>query len=344
VGTGEVSAQPLQAHEVQAEVATRKQIRSQFNIRLIKTYEVRLHQRRMMKVSIYSICCGVFALTASASGAVAQDTVLRLPSNPTPLLASDPSLAPTGNAIRIESEQPRIHAFLVSAKPDDLPKDLPNHSQNDLPNAPQDTPLNVSAPPHPQGQGMLQPQTFHEKFMAYAITTAGPRALLGPLFPAALRMADPPDHFPAEWRQGASAFGRNYGDQLAMFATVQTTRFAFGAVLREDLRYHPSTSNNVFLRTGHAVAYTFVDRSDGGHARPALANFAGSAAGGYVGISYLPAGFNDIAHADQRIVVQFSRMAASNLAGEFAPDIFRFLAEHHLPRPKIPIPEWWATR
>jgi hypothetical protein len=188
------------------------------------------------------------------------------------------------------------------------------------------------------------PQTFRDKFMAYAVTTAGPRALFGPAFPAAIRMANPPDHFPAEWRQGAGAFGRNYGDQLATVATLQTGRFVAGAALREDFRYHPSTSTNFFLRTGHAISYTFVDRSDAGHARPAVANFVGLAGGSYVGMSYLPAGFNDVTHADQTLVFQFSRLVGSNIGAEFAPDIFRFLADHHLPRPKIPIPEWWVKR
>jgi hypothetical protein len=194
------------------------------------------------------------------------------------------------------------------------------------------------------GPGPLASQTFHDKFMAYAVTTFGPRALAGPAFPAAIRMANPPDHYPREWRHGAGGFGRNYGDQLATVATLQTGRFVVGAALHEDFRYHPSTSSNVLVRAGHAIGYTFIDRSDDGHARPAIANFVGLAGGSYVGMAYLPTGFNDVTHADQTLVFQFSRLAGSNLGAEFAPNIFRFLSEHHLPRPKIPIPEWWVTR
>jgi hypothetical protein len=39
-----------------------------------------------------------------------------------------------------------------------------------------------------------------------------------------------------------------------------------------------------------------------------------------------------------------SLLVGSNLGSEFAPDIFRFPGEHHLPRPKIPIPDWWAKQ
>jgi len=217
---------------------------------------------------------------------------------------------------------------------------------DELPDAPQATPINAGGPVHPPGMGPgpLLTQTFHDKFMAFAVTTAGPRALVGPAFPAAIRMANPPSHYPNDWRQGAEGFGRNYGDQLATVATLQTGRFVVGAALHEDFRYHPSTSTNFFVRTGHALSYTLVDRSDDGHVRPAVANLVGLGGGSYVGMSYLPPGFNDVTHADQTLVFQFSRLVGSNIGSEFAPDIFRFLAEHHLPHPKIPIPEWWVKR
>ncbi len=233
------------------------------------------------------------------------------------------------------SSQPsQLSALVMPTMPDNLP------------DAPQATPINAGGPVHPPGMGPgpLLPQTFHDKFMAFAVTTAGPRALVGPAFPAAIRMANPPSHYPSDWRQGAEGFGRNYGDQLATVTTLQTGRFVVGAALHEDFRYHPSTSTNFFLRAGHAIGYTFVDRSDDGHIRPAFANFVGLGGGSYVGMSYLPPGFNDVTHADQRLVFQLSRLVGSNIGAEFAPNIFRFLVEHHLPSPKIPIPEWWVKR
>jgi hypothetical protein len=273
--------------------------------------------KRTRKVLVFSAACGFLSLATIAPSALSQETV------------APRILQPSSSQTTQQSE------LILPAKLGDLEDDVP-----------QATPMKATAPtlPHGMGPRPLLPQTFHDKFMEFAVTTAGPRALFGPAFPAAIRMANPPSHFPAEWRQGAEAFGRNYGDQLATVATLQTTRFVFGAALHEDLRYHPSTSTNFFMRTGHALTYTFVDRSDSGHARVAVSNFAGLAAGGYVGTSYLPNGFDDVAHADQRIVFQFSRLAGSNLGAEFGPDIFRFLAEHHIPRPKIPIPEWWVKR
>ncbi len=73
----------------------------------------------------------------------------------------------------------------------------------------------------------------------------------------------------------------------------------------------------------YALRFTFVDRSDSGHAMLALSNFAGAAAGGFVGNAYLPAGFNDVTHAGQRATIRFGTFAAGNLFREFAPQMPR---------------------
>ena len=92
------------------------------------------------------------------------------------------------------------------------------------------------------------PQSLHERFMAYAIVTVGPRSLFVPPVYAAIRMADPPSAYPRDWRLGAGAFGRNYGNALASRASLETGRFLTGALLHEDFRYRPSTSKNPLVR------------------------------------------------------------------------------------------------
>jgi hypothetical protein len=54
---------------------------------------------------------------------------------------------------------------------------------------------------------------------------------------------------------------------------------------------------------------------------PAISNFAGSAAAGFVGNAYLPSGFRDVTHAGQRAGIQFAFAAGGNLFQEFAPQI-----------------------
>jgi hypothetical protein len=135
-------------------------------------------------------------------------------------------------------------------------------------------------------------------------------------------MANPPGRFPtaypADWRQGPKAFGRNYGDAMAQRLSFQTARFATGTLTHEDPRYAPSSSHNTFVRSFHAFSYTFIDRSDSGHRMPALSNFVGASAAGFVGNAYLPPGFANATHAGQRATLQFAFFGAGNLYREFA--------------------------
>jgi len=152
-----------------------------------------------------------------------------------------------------------------------------------------------------------------------------PSALTAPAFRAGLRMASPPGKgetaYPPEWRQGAEGFGRNYGDAFASRVSAHTAQFLTGAVTREDPFYAPSARHGFFARSAHAVTFTFVDHSDSGRTMPAVSNFVGAAAGGFVGDLYLPSGFRDITHMGQRATFQLGTFAAGNLFREFAPRI-----------------------
>ena len=167
-----------------------------------------------------------------------------------------------------------------------------------------------------------------DKFNYYIDETyLNPSVFTAPAVRAGIRMANPPGkgatRYPAEWRQGSEAFGRNYGDAFAERVTFQTARFVTGVIAHEDPRYIPSGSHNFFARSVHAVAFTFVDRSDSGHAMPAISNFVGATAAGFIGDSYLPSGFDNATHAGQRATIRFGFAAAGNLFREFAPQMPR---------------------
>ena len=186
------------------------------------------------------------------------------------------------------------------------------------------------------------PQSLHERFIDYAIVTVGPRTLFVPPVYAAIRMADPPAAYPRDWRLGASAFGRNYGNALATRTSLETGRFLTAALLHEDFRYRLSTSKNPLVRSFHAFAFTFLDKSDSDRNRIAFANFVGAGASGFVGNLYLPAGFNDLSHAETRIAIAFGGFAAQNLLREFTPELLKATLRWHSPFPRIPLPEWWV--
>ena len=71
----------------------------------------------------------------------------------------------------------------------------------------------------------------------------------------------------------------------------------------------------------------------------AVSNFAGAAAGGLVGMAYLPHGFNDRAHAQQRMAMQFATLAIHNLASEFQPQWGPIVKKLRIPKL---LPAWWV--
>jgi len=178
-----------------------------------------------------------------------------------------------------------------------------------------------------------------DKFTIYVHQTFGPPALIFPAFTAGMGMANPRSHYPREWKDGPGAFGRLYGDTLAMATSQRTARFLTSAALHEDPRYVRSNSKNPLMRTMHAVAFTFVDKTDSGRNTIAFSNFAGAAAGGFVGSAYLPHGYNDLTHAQQRMAAQFASIAIQNIAAEFQPQWGPLVRKLRIN--KI-LPEWWV--
>ncbi len=152
-------------------------------------------------------------------------------------------------------------------------------------------------------------------------------------------MAHPPNNYPREWKDGAEAFGRLYGDSYATQTSKRTAEFATEVLLHEDPRYRFALHGTDFLgRVAHAMAFTIVDRTDSGKPTLAVGNFASAAAGGFVGMAYLPDGFNDVTHAGQRATVQFGLIGASNIAREFSLEWYPVVKKLHLR--KI-LPAWW---
>ena len=190
--------------------------------------------------------------------------------------------------------------------------------------------------PAPMTKG---PLTTEEKLSVYVHRTFGPPALILPAFGAGLSMLNPPSHYPREWKDGAHAFGRNYGNIVATVTARETASMLASVALHEDPRYRPSGSTNVLYRVFHALSYTVVDRTDSGGRTIAVSNFAGAAAGGLVGMVYLPGGFNDATHAQQRMAMQFGTLAIHNLAAEFQPQWGPIVRKLRIPKL---LPEWWV--
>jgi hypothetical protein len=209
--------------------------------------------------------------------------------------------------------------------------------------------LEPQAPVPVAGDSLFSPvatlgaqSTLKVKFEDYAVITFGPRAVVSPAISAGIEMARPNYNYPNDWHQGMQGFGRQYGSRIGTKVAYETARFAAGALLHEDFRYRRSEETGFLPRVGHAIGFAFVDRSDSGHPRLALANFAGAAAGGFTPNLWLPDGFNDWKHGGTRMGSKFGGIVIQNVTREFAPEIYKALHAAHLPFPRLPVPEWWT--
>jgi hypothetical protein len=230
-----------------------------------------------------------------------------------------------------------VSAYVSSAAP----------GESELLDAPSPSPPpQQSSPPSipflsPRLNRPLQPMDVGDKFKYLVEPTFGPRSFFTNVFSTGIRMANPPSRYPHEWRAGAEAYGRLYGDSFARTGVEGIGRFSAAVLLHEDPRYRRSDSSFLPGRLGHALVFTLVDRTDGGHSTVALANFAGAAAAGFIGNAYLPAGFDNLTHAGQRSATAFGGMAAQNVLQEFSPELGQFLKKIHLPHIPTP-PVWWS--
>ena len=198
--------------------------------------------------------------------------------------------------------------------------------------------------------GRIQPVklTVRDKLEMYKLTTFGPRALVLPAVGAAIRLYGSNNkNYPPDWQPSWTGFGHQFGHGLAMWGTKNTAYYTTAILLHEDPRYAPSVSNRFLTRTGHALAFAFVDRSDSGRAMPAAANYAAAISTGLIGTTYLPPGYDDMTHAGQRAVIMMGLFGATNLVREFSPELGTLARRLHLPYGTDKggfLPEWWTPK
>ena len=183
------------------------------------------------------------------------------------------------------------------------------------------------------------PLTFQDKLQIYVHKSFGPPAVILPALGAGLGMINPPSEYPKDWKDGAGAFGRNYGYRLADRTSRNSAQFLTGALLREDPRYLRSTSANPLVRTVHALAFTIFDKTDSGRTTFAASNFAAAAAGGFVGMGILPNGYNDLTHAEQHMASEFLQIGIGNVITEFEPQWGPWAKKLRIPKL---LPGWWV--
>jgi hypothetical protein len=282
----------------------------------------RLSGTMLVAAAIFSVHpCAVFS----------QDLESRSPS--TVRLKDDFSTMPE----KAENRFPLADDEMLAALPDaPMPQE---QAQEQVPPSSADSETHLNQFPILSPRLTRTPLTVRDKFLIYAHKSFGPPAVILPGFGAGLGMLNPPNKYPKEWKDGADAFGRNYGYRVADRLSRNTAQFLTGALLHEDPRYLRSTSSNPFVRTVHALVFTVFDKTDSGRTTFAGSNFASAAAGGFVGMGILPNGYNDVTHAEQRMASEFLQIGIGNVLTEFEPQWGPWAKKLRIPKL---LPGWWV--
>ena len=155
---------------------------------------------------------------------------------------------------------------------------------------------------------------FHVESVASLSSMAGSAAYAG-----LLQEADAP----AEWGQGAGAYGKRFVSTVGGVAIYGVLGFAIDSTLHEDPRYYRSRSTGFWRRTGHAFRGTILTRTDRGGETLSVWRLGSAYGAAFLSNQWYPDRLNTV-----RLGVLQGSLAVgfgfvSNLGSEFWPDLRR---------------------
>jgi hypothetical protein len=126
-----------------------------------------------------------------------------------------------------------------------------------------------------------------------------------------------------KWDTGLSGFGESLASVYGRRVIGNTLEFVGGAVIGEDSRYRPSTSQGLVKRGLHAAGSAFTAHTASGKTRPAYSRMFAVTAALLIANRWqpLPKTGGNLAGA---LVFNVTSMAQDNFLHEFAPDLKRF--------------------
>jgi hypothetical protein len=102
-----------------------------------------------------------------------------------------------------------------------------------------------------------QRPTEKMRLRTYLFDAFGPYPILGSALIAGVNQYE---GTPPEWGQGAGAFGRRFGSNLAIAGITTTTRYALAKALHEDTVYYRCECKGFIRRFRHAMFSTVTSR------------------------------------------------------------------------------------
>jgi hypothetical protein len=136
---------------------------------------------------------------------------------------------------------------------------------------------------------------------------------------------------PEEWEQGASGYGKRFGDIMGQYAIRKTVTFGFESLLHEDNRYFGSGKKGFWPRTGYAISSGVLARHDNGKRYPSVSLLTGFASGAYASRIWQPASSSSAGDAASSFGISMGWNIGMGVVKEFLPDILRPLKKKSKP-------------
>jgi hypothetical protein len=165
---------------------------------------------------------------------------------------------------------------------------------------------------------VFSPLSNEEKFHHYLHHTFGPARILRSGATAGINQWM--DSNP-EWGQGMEGYGRRFGSKLGQSTIKRTLQLGIGIWRDEDPRYFRSVHDGFWLRTRHALAYTFVTRMDDGSKGMAVSRLTSTFGASLLSRTWQPERKRTVKDGLQNGVISLGIDAAFRIVQEFWPDI-----------------------
>jgi hypothetical protein len=129
---------------------------------------------------------------------------------------------------------------------------------------------------------------------------------------------------PTEWGQGMEGYGKRYGHRILNRAVETTMGLGVAAALHQDPRYFRLGEGGFRRRTGHALSYVLLTRTDSGGKTFSVWRVSSNYGAQFVSNSWRPVN-TTAAAAMARGTISLGFDAASNVFKEFWPDLRRLV-------------------
>jgi hypothetical protein len=126
---------------------------------------------------------------------------------------------------------------------------------------------------------------------------------------------------PREWEQGTEGYGQRVASRFGRIMIRNSVEYGAVTLLKQDPRYEPATERGIFGRLGHALASTYVVRTETGGHTFASGRFIGIFSSSFAATAWYPPSRSTNGYALRSAGLSVASNMGTNVLREFWPDI-----------------------